>query len=193
MSSRILVVDDILPNVKLLEAKLKQEYYDVLTATSGADALRLVEEQYPDLILLDVMMPGMDGYEVCRRLKSNPDTAHIPVVMVTALTDTEDKVAGLEAGADDFLTKPINDIALIARVRSLLRLKATMDEWRVRESAAYQFGIDEDATIMNEDEDGGRILVVEDRAFEVKKFRILWRRFMNWFCLLKRGQRLLIR
>lgn len=170
MSARILVVDDILPNVKLLEAKLKNEYYEVFTATSGEEALRVAEENRPDLVLLDVMMPGMDGYEVCRRLKTNTELAHIPVVMVTALTDTEDKVRGLEVGADDFLSKPINDIALMARVRSLVRLKMTMDEWRVRESAATQLGIgDEDATVMTEAEHGGRILVVEDKDFERDK------------------------
>ena len=100
MSARILVVDDILPNVKLLEAKLSSEYYDVLTATSGEEALQKVAQDSPDIILLDVMMPGMDGFEVCRRIKTNPAYAHIPVVMVTALTDNTDKVRGLEAGAD---------------------------------------------------------------------------------------------
>ena len=170
MSARILVVDDILPNVKLLEAKLKAEYYEVFTATSGEEALKTAQEQRPDLVLLDVMMPGMDGYEVCRRLKENKDLAHIPVVMVTALTDAEDKVRGLEVGADDFLSKPINDIALMARVRSLVRLKMTMDEWRVRESAANQLGIgDESVTVMHEQEHSGRILIVEDKDFECQK------------------------
>jgi two-component system cell cycle response regulator len=103
MSARVLVVDDILPNVKLLEAKLTCEYYDVITATSGQEALEKVETEKPDIVLLDVMMPGMDGFEVCTRIKQNPELAHIPVVMVTALTDVEDKVRGLEAGADDFL------------------------------------------------------------------------------------------
>ena len=128
MSARVLVVDDILPNVKLLEAKLSSEYYDVLTATSGEEALKLADSDRPDLILLDVMMPGMDGFEVCKRIKGNPELAHIPVVMVTALTDSVDKVRGLEAGADDFLSKPVNDTALMARVSSLVRLKMTVDE-----------------------------------------------------------------
>ena len=121
MSARVLVVDDILPNVKLLEAKLSTEYYEVLTATSGAEALKKVATENPDIVLLDVMMPGMDGFEVCSIIKRNPETAHIPVVMVTALTDAQDKVRGLEAGADDFLSKPINDTALMARVRSVSR------------------------------------------------------------------------
>ena len=117
MTARVLVVDDILPNVKLLEAKLSGEYFDVITATSGAEGIQKAEAQSPDIILLDVMMPGMDGFETCQRLKNNPATAHIPVVMVTALTDATDRVRGLEAGADDFLSKPVNDVALMARVR----------------------------------------------------------------------------
>ena len=126
MSARVLVVDDILPNVKLLEAKLASEYYDVLTATSGPEALDRVREDSPDIVLLDVMMPGMDGFEVCNEIKSDPLSSHIPVVMVTALTDATDRVRGLEAGADDFLSKPLNDTALMARVRSLVRLKMTL-------------------------------------------------------------------
>ena len=122
MTARILVVDDSPVNVKLLEAKLTAEYYDVLPALSGREALALAEAESPDLILLDVMMPEMDGYETCRRLRANPRTRHVPVVMVTALTDVSDRVRGLEAGADDFLSKPLNDIALFARVRSLVRL-----------------------------------------------------------------------
>lgn len=97
MSARVLIVDDIMPNVKLLEAKLNNEYYDVVTATSGAEALEKVESDNPDIVLLDVMMPGMDGFEVCRKIKDNPLYAHIPVVMVTALTDAADRVKGLEA------------------------------------------------------------------------------------------------
>lgn len=138
MSARILVVDDTPLNVKLLAAKLTHDYYVVRTAADGLHALRMVEEEAPDLILLDVMMPELDGFETCRRLKNNPATRHIPVVMVTALSDTADRVRGLEAGADDFLTKPINDLALMARVRSLLRLKMMMDEWRLREGASPQ-------------------------------------------------------
>ncbi len=144
MSARVLVVDDILPNVKLLEAKLSSEYYDVLTATSGLEALEKVKNDAPDIVLLDVMMPGMDGFEVCHKIKSNPAYAHIPVVMVTALTDATDRVKGLEAGADDFLSKPLNDTALMARVRSLVRLKMTVDEWRVRENTASQLGVTEE-------------------------------------------------
>lgn len=171
MSARVLVVDDILPNVKLLEAKLSSEYYDVLTATNGAEALEKVANQSPDIVLLDVMMPGMDGFEVCRRIKSDPATAHIPVVMVTALTDSADRIKGLEAGADDFLSKPLNDTALMSRVRSLVRLKMTVDEWRVRENTATQLGVvDRAANAMNEPVEHARILVIEDQSYESKKF-----------------------
>ncbi len=170
MSARVLVVDDILPNVKLLEAKLSCEYYDVITATSGQEALEKVETENPDIVLLDVMMPGMDGFEVCSRIKSNPEKAHIPVVMVTALTDVEDKVRGLEVGADDFLSKPIDDIALMARVRSLARLKMALDEWRLRENSANQFGVvTEKTNLMQEPVEGARILLVEDKDFDKNK------------------------
>lgn len=171
MSARVLVVDDILPNVKLLEAKLSSEYYDVLTATNGPEAIDKAITQSPDIILLDVMMPGMDGFEVCRRLKEHSATAHIPVVIVTALTDASDRIKGLEAGADDFLSKPLNDVALMSRVRSLVRLKMTVDEWRIRENTATQLGVvDRAANAMSEPVEHARILVIEDQSFESKKF-----------------------
>lgn len=170
MTARVLVVDDIIPNVKLLEAKLTSEYYDVITATNGAQALEKALADTPDLILLDVMMPGMDGFEVCRRLKANVQTAHIPVVMVTALTDSADKVRGLEAGADDFLSKPVNDVALMARVRSLVRLKMTVDEWRARESTATTLGVTgENVVMMKQHIEKANILLIEDQAFESQK------------------------
>ena len=172
MSARVLVVDDILPNVKLLEAKLTSEYYDVLTAMNGEEALRKVESESPDLVLLDIMMPGMDGFEVCTRIKANPKTAHVPVVMVTALTDAQDKVRGLEAGADDFLSKPINDVALMARVRSLVRLKMSTDEWRIRANTANQLGVADDAaSAMSDAAENATILIVEDKDFELKKMQ----------------------
>jgi len=162
MSARILVVDDLVPNVRLLEAKLAREYFEVLTASSGAEALEIAAAENPDIVLLDVMMPEMDGFEVCRRLKADPDTMHIPVVMVTALNDAVDRVQGLEAGADDFLSKPINDVALLARVRSLLRLKLMLDELRLREVTGSGFGIAEGRPEQTNGL-GGRILVIEDR------------------------------
>jgi two-component system cell cycle response regulator len=132
MSARVLVVDDIQTNRRLLEARLSAEYFEVLQAADGYECLALAHSHEPDIILLDVMMPGIDGFETCRRLKADPATRHIPVVMITALDQRADRIAGLEAGADDFLTKPVDDVALFARVRSLLRLKVVMDELRLR-------------------------------------------------------------
>ena len=110
MTARVLVVDDILANVKLLEARLTAEYFEVLTANSGRAALDIISRERVDIVLLDVMMPGMDGFAVCRQIKRSPKLAHVPVIMVTALDQPSDKVEGLEAGADDFLTKPVDDI-----------------------------------------------------------------------------------
>ncbi|MDO9415901.1 PleD family two-component system response regulator [Pararhizobium sp.] len=141
MTARILVVDDIPANVKLLEARLLAEYFDVLTAEDGYTALSICERTQVDLILLDIMMPGIDGFEVCERLKSNSRTAHIPVVMVTALDQPSDRVRGLKAGADDFLTKPVNDLQLMSRVKSLVRLKAVSDELRIRAETAQNIGL----------------------------------------------------
>src|SRR5215207_11442225 len=141
MTARVLVVDDIFPNVKLLETKLTAEYFDVITAMNGPDALAICEKGLCDIVLLDVMMPGMNGFEVCRRLKTAPITAHLPVVMVTALDQPSDRLKGLDAGADDFLTKPVDDTALLARVRSLVRLKAVMDELRTRAVTSRDYGI----------------------------------------------------
>ncbi|WP_342642222.1 PleD family two-component system response regulator [Rhodoligotrophos ferricapiens] len=140
MTARVLVVDDVRANVKLLEAKLTAEYFEALTAMSGIQALEMVERYTPDIVLLDVMMPGIDGIEVCRRIKANPRTQHIPVVMVTALDQPEDRVAGLAAGADDFLTKPIDDTALFSRLRNLVRLKMLTDELMVRAATSDRMG-----------------------------------------------------
>ena len=165
MTARILVVDDIPANVKLLEARLLAEYFDVLTAADGYEALAICDRNQVDLILLDIMMPGMDGFEVCERLKANPKTAHIPVIMVTALDQSADRVRGLKAGADDFLTKPVNDLQLISRVKSLLRLKTLSDELRVRAESAHTMGLDElmrtgDGRV----DEAGQVLLVDSRA-----------------------------
>jgi two-component system cell cycle response regulator len=165
MSARVLVVDDIAANVRLLEAKLAAEYFEVMAANSGQEALALIEKQTPDIVLLDVMMPEMDGFEVCRRIRANPRTRFLPVVMVTALSDQADRVRGLEAGADDFLTKPVNDLALFARVRSLVRLKMIMDEWRMREQTSGQFEVfSSEAEPSEEEHQGAKILLVESFA-----------------------------
>src|SRR5262250_114351 len=164
MTARVLVVDDVPANVKLLEARLSAEYFDVVTAVSGVEALGICERAECDVVLLDVMMPDMDGFEVCRKLKTNPVTHHIPVVIVTALDQPSDRVRGLEAGADDFLTKPVSDIALVARVRSLVRLKMVTDELRMRAVTSREIGIENPARDAIADTGkGGRILVVEDR------------------------------
>ena len=170
MTARVLVVDDILSNVKLLEAKLSAEYFEVVTAYSGLEALAKIEDHEPDIVLLDVMMPGMDGFEVCRRIKHNPKCSHVPVVMVTALDQPSDRVMGLEAGADDFLTKPVDDAALFARVRSLVRLKMMTDELRMRESTGHSMGLVDPADTLSEPEPSGRILIVEDRPESVAWF-----------------------
>ena len=143
MTARILVVDDVKANVKLLETRLLAEYFEVLGAYSGPEAIETCENGKVDVVLLDVMMPDMDGFEVCRRLKSDPATAHIPIVMVTALDQVSDRIRGLEAGADDFLTKPVNDLQLITRVKSLVRLKMLTDELRLRASTTRNIGIEE--------------------------------------------------
>lgn len=172
MSARILVVDDIVTNVKLLEAKLSAEYFDVVTALNGPDALAACERGEADIVLLDVMMPGMNGFEVCRRLKNEATTAHIPVVMVTALDQPGDRLQGLDAGADDFLTKPLDDTALFARVRSLVRLKSMTDELRNRAVASRRLGIaDPLAAAALETGLNGRILVVEDRPVVIERLQ----------------------
>jgi two-component system cell cycle response regulator len=165
MTARILVVDDIPANVKLLEVRLLAEYFEVLTAGNGAEALESCENGKVDVVLLDVMMPDMDGFEVCRRLKSDPATSHIPVVMVTALDQASDRIRGLTAGADDFLTKPVNDLQLITRVKSLVRLKMLTDELRLRAATTRNIGIEEMlARGAGDYSERARVLVVDERA-----------------------------
>ena len=165
MTARILVVDDVPANVKLLQARLAAEYFDVLAAGSGPEALETCENSKVDVVLLDVMMPDMDGFEVCRRLKGDPATSHIPVVMVTALDQASDRIRGLEAGADDFLTKPVNDLQLITRVKSLVRLKMLTDELRLRAATTRNIGIEEMlARGAGDHSERARVLVVDERA-----------------------------
>lgn len=168
MTARILVVDDVDINVRLLEAKLTLEYYDVMSCNDGVTALAMAASERPDIILLDVMMPGMDGFETCRRLKADPGTRHIPVVLVTALDGREDKIRGLDAGADDFVTKPIDDTILFARVRSLIRLKAVMDELRDREESGRRMGVDTDGAGRLRGS-GGRVLIVDDNEAQARR------------------------
>lgn len=166
MTARILVVDDIPANVKLLEARLLAEYFEVLSAYGGAEAIEACENGKVDVVLLDIMMPEMDGFEVCRRLKADAATAHIPVVMITALDQPADRVRGLEAGADDFLTKPVNDLQLMTRVKSLVRLKSLTDELRLRAATTRNIGIEELLNRRNVEETRKpRVLLIdEDRG-----------------------------
>ena len=128
MAAKVLVVDDVAKNVKLLADLLAVKGYETCTAASGAEALASLEADKPDLVLLDVVMPGMSGYEVCRAIRANPAHALLPVVLITALDPAQERAQGLEAGADDFLSKPVNQAELLARVKSLLRIKTLYDE-----------------------------------------------------------------
>jgi len=171
LTARILVVDDIPANVKLLEARLLAEYFEVFSASNGADALAACEKGNIDIVLLDVMMPLMDGFETCRRLKDDPATAHIPVVMVTALDQPEDRIRGLEAGADDFLTKPVNDLQLMTRIKSLVRLKNLTDELRLRAATTRDIGLE---TLLRPHArlDGGarpHVLLIDDRPASAER------------------------
>jgi two-component system, cell cycle response regulator len=169
MTATILIVDDLDANVKLLEAKLLSEYYTVLTATNGLQALKTLEQNKVDIVLLDVMMPEMDGFETCKKIKSNPKTTHIPVVMVTALTDIEDRIKGLEAGADEFLTKPINDTALFARVKSLTRMKTVIDELKLRNETAAELG--GQVIELKENFSNSKILLLDDDVIQAKNIK----------------------
>jgi len=147
MPGRIIVVDDIATNRLIARAKLAANYFDVIEAENGAEAIELAEREQPDFILLDVMMPGMDGFETCRRLKSAPGTMHIPVVMLTGLDQREDRLRGLDAGADDFLSKPFPDTALFTRVSSLIRMKLMVDELRLRHQTSRELGLDSNGPV----------------------------------------------
>jgi two-component system cell cycle response regulator len=174
VTARVLVVDDVPANVKLLEARLSAEYFDVVTAMNGAEALAICDKAECDIVLLDVMMPDMDGFEVCRRIKANKKTHHIPVVMVTALDSPSDRVKGLSAGADDFLTKPVSDVALIARVRSLSRLKLMTDELRMRALTSREIGIqDPDHQALGDAGQSGRVLIIDDRRSTAERLQIM--------------------
>lgn len=168
MSARVLVADDIPANRKLLQAKLSHEYYQVSTAADGKEAVDLARSTQPDIILLDVMMPVMDGFEACRILKSDPATQHIPIVMVTALGDREHRLKGLSAGADDFLTKPVDDFALLTRVRALTKYKLVVDELRSREASGRRMGVIE-GDEANGNSAPAQILIVDDNERQARR------------------------
>jgi two-component system, cell cycle response regulator len=165
MTARVLVVDDSAANRKLLEARLQDEYFEVVGAGSGAEAITLAQRWSPDIILLDVLMPVMDGFEACRRLKAQPATAHIPVVMVTSLNDQHERVRGLDAGADDFLVKPVDQATLFARLRALLRVKQVLDAWRLRAETVRDLGF-EPPSAPPEDFEGAKVLLLSDNDLE---------------------------
>jgi len=185
MSARILVVDDAPVNLRLLHAKLTAEYFDVVTAEDGPKALAAMEREAPDIVLLDVMMPGMTGFEVCRRIKADPRWTHIPVIMVTALDLPEDRVEGLESGADEFLTKPVDDLALFARVRSLVRLKRLMDEWCMRHETSLRLGSTQKGpTLAEERGDGARVVLIsEDERLRQRTLNVMPRDGHELFAL----------
>jgi len=168
MVGRVLVVDDVPQNVKLLEAKLTSEYYTVFSAYSGKEALAMVKDTAPDIILLDVMMPEMDGFEACRRLKNDPETSHIPVVMVTALSEMSDRIEGLNSGATDFITKPIDEVHLFARVKSLIRLKTMIDELRMRDQTTQNLGLSNNSALTLDQPVYGHILLVDDDIIQLR-------------------------
>lgn len=190
MSARVLVVDDIPSNRRLMQATLEAKYYSVILAEDGPQALVKAFEEEPDIILLDVMMPGMDGYEVCRRLKADPRTSHIPVVMLTALHDADDRINGFEAGADDFLSKPMDDFALMARLDALTRYNAVAAELRQRDATVA------DSSALTRDELAelerpANILIIEtdERAANrmAAPLRKVGHRVMTWQETLKEG------
>jgi two-component system cell cycle response regulator len=169
MTATVLVVDDLEQNIKLLEAKLLSEYYTVLTANNGLKALKMLKQHDIDIVLLDVMMPEIDGFEVCRQIKSNPETTHIPVVMVTALSEIGDRIKGLESGADEFLTKPINDTALFVRAKSLTRMKNVIDELKIRNKTKEELG---GKTIELKDNfTDNKILLLDDDLVQAKNIK----------------------
>ncbi len=165
MSARVLIVDDVARTLTTLEARLSAEYLDVATAANGADALAACARNECDIVVLALRMAGMDGVEVCRRLKRDPQTCHIPVVMVTAREGRADRLRALEAGADEVVCKPVDETLLIARVRSLTRRKVVLDELRTRATASASLGIaDPVGAAVREEAVTSTILLIEDRA-----------------------------
>lgn len=179
MSVRVLAVDDLQANLKLLSARLSAEYYTVKTMTNGLDTLAYCRKEPVDVILLDAKMPGLDGFETCRALKEDAATRDIPVIMLTALKDDASRIKGLEAGADDFLSKPVNDIALVSRIKNLAQQKQALEDMRTHSTNAfgndYETDSDEDAERSDEAHDDGRdgkILVVDDNDASVELIRV---------------------
>ncbi|WP_306257466.1 PleD family two-component system response regulator [Pararhizobium sp. IMCC21322] len=182
MSIRVLAVDDLQANLKLLSARLTAEYYSVKTLSAGLDTLEYCRNNPIDVVLLDIVMPGLDGFETCRALKSDPLTRDIPIILLTALQDEASRIKGLNAGADDFLSKPVNDVALISRIRNLASQKQTLEDMRTHSMNAFRK--DADATSEGDNfeevdesfDDGrnGQVLVFDDDQTSADKiFRSL--------------------
>lgn len=178
MTARILVVDDVESNVRLLEALLLREYYEVISAYNGTEAIEICLGGQIDVVILDVLLPGIDGFEVCRRLKEDPRTTNIPIVILTALNSAQDKIAGLEAGADDFMTKPVNDIQLLSRVKSLARLKMVSDELFQRTGTVADTEVE--ALLVTKlsgrfggGDDAARILIVDENEIAAARLRTI--------------------
>jgi two-component system cell cycle response regulator len=168
MSARVLVVDDIEQNRKLLTDKLRNEYFHVITAVDGEDAIDKALAEEPDVILMDIMMPKLNGVDACRKLKTDVRTEHIPIVLVTALNEREDRLRGLGAGADDFLTKPVNDLHLLSRVRALTKYKMVADELRKREASGKRMGA-VDLAASGRASEPARILVVDENERQARR------------------------
>ena len=166
---KILIVDDEPLNVKLLSAILPQDQYDTIPAYNGEEALDIVAKGSLDLILLDIMMPGLNGYEVTRILKNDHKSQDIPIILVTAFGGTDNKIKGIETGADEFINKPVNTTELLARVKSLLRLKQYQDQLKARNCSIKSFtGPDKNGTCSGDDHTLPSILIVEDNAIDAK-------------------------
>jgi two-component system cell cycle response regulator len=172
MTARVLIVDDVPANVRLLQAKLEADYYEVLSAADGETAIQLAIDSQPDIILLDVMMPGIDGYEVCRQLKNGAETRHIPIILITALDGREDRLSGLESGADDFLTKPFDDVILMARLRVLVRLKQMVDDIRHREASSRRVGLGDDELYQRQISATGNVLILDDNVRQAERLML---------------------
>lgn len=179
MSVRVLAVDDLQANLKLLSARLSAEYYTVATMTNGLDALDFCRKQPVDVVLLDAKMPGLDGFETCLALKSDAATRDIPVIMLTALTDDASRIKGLEAGADDFLSKPVNDVALISRIKNLAQQKQALEDMRTHSTNAFSkdYEDDEPADDAVECDEGlddgrdGKILIFDDNDASIAQIK----------------------
>jgi len=176
MTARVLIVDDDTETLAELDRLLGEEFFDTLTADSGEDAVRLARREAPDLILVDTSMPGIDGFETCRRLKADPETAHVPVVMMTSVDQPAARLRGLSVGADDFLVRPVQPVELFARVRSLVRLKTLFDEIRAREATGGALGLNTVLDVSTA-EDRATIIVVDDGNERIPEFLTMLRSF----------------